>query len=59
MNKRDKVAFMVSCIALLAGLLPMVEGEAGAIIVFWPPVLLYWLYRYLNKDISFLIKKSD
>jgi len=59
MNKRDKVAFMVSCIALLAGLLPMVEGEAGAIIVFWPPVVLYWLYRYLNKDISFLDKKCD
>lgn len=59
MNKKDKIAFLVSCAMLLLGLLPLMEGEAAALIVFWPPVVLYWLYRYLNKDISFIKQRND
>lgn len=59
MNKRDKSAFLVSCLALLAGILPLIDGETGPMIFFWPPVVLYWLYRYLNKDISFLGQGND
>lgn len=58
-NKKDKSAFLFSCLALLAGVLPLIDSETGPLIFFWPPVLLCWLYRYLNKEISFLGQSND
>lgn len=57
MNKKDKVAFMISSIVVLFSLLFAVEGPEGLLLL--PPVALYWLYRYLNKDISFITKHND
>lgn len=53
MNKKDKIAFLISALILFCGILPFLDGEAAGLIL-WAPVAFYWLYRYFNKDISFL-----
>tara|TARA_R100000005_G_scaffold96454_1_gene83494 strand:- start:26672 stop:26860 length:189 start_codon:yes stop_codon:yes gene_type:complete len=58
MSKQDKVAFLVSSILVMLGLfITAEEGPAG--LVLCAPVVLYWLYRYLSGDISFIGKTSD
>ena len=58
MSKRDRIAYVVSCIALLfMGLVSLEEGPAALLIGL--PVLFYWLYRYFNKDISFLDQDKE
>lgn len=55
MESRDKLAFAISSVSLLIGLSGMMIGEEG-FIFFLIGIALYWLYRYLNKDISFINK---
>ena len=58
MSKQDKVAFLVSSILVMLGLfIAAEEGPAGLILC--APVVLYWLYRYLSGDISFMRQGSD
>jgi hypothetical protein len=58
MNTKDKLAFLVSSlIIMLVLLITAEEGPVG--LIFCAPVALYWLYRYFNKDISFIGRKSD
>lgn len=58
MSKQDTVAFLISSILVMLGLFIIVEeGPAGLILC--APVVLYWLYRYLSGDISFIGKTSD
>lgn len=53
MNRKDRVAFVISSIVVFLGLFMLVEeGPEGLLLL--PPVALYWLYKYLNNDISFL-----
>ncbi|MEX0828014.1 MAG: hypothetical protein WD005_03580 [Haliea sp.] len=48
MNKKDKVAFLVSSIVVMLGLfMTAEEGPAGLILC--APVVLYWLYRYFQQ----------
>jgi hypothetical protein len=58
MDLRDKKAFAISSILVLVAIAGMIEGGAEslgfALIII--VVALYWVYRYLNKDISFINK---
>ncbi|MDO8861004.1 hypothetical protein Q6D67_04750 [Haliea sp. E1-2-M8] len=57
MNKKDRVAFVVSSIVVLLSLFILAEeGPEGLLLL--PPVGLYWLYKYLNNDISFIARHN-
>lgn len=63
MSKKDRIAIVVSILYLLFPLLVlMVFGSDGPImaVIFSSPLLVYWGYRFIKNDISFLkIGKKD
>jgi uncharacterized membrane protein len=56
MNKKDRIAVVVTVLALFFGVIFTNVNGAGTI----PPIsallttLLYWAYRFIKNDISFL-----
>jgi len=57
MHKKDRVAFVVSSIVIFFGLFIVAEeGPEGLLLL--PPVAMYWLYRFLNNDISFITRQN-
>lgn len=56
MNKKDRIALVVSA---LYGLLPIsaiMAWEPGGFIATSIPLVIYWGYRFIKNDISFLNK---
>jgi len=57
MSKKDRIAIVVSILYVLFPLAMLIDGVSGApsgAIVFLPPFILYWGYRFIKNDISFL-----
>jgi hypothetical protein len=58
MNKKDRIAVVVSIPWLLFALIaPAGKIEESAIVA--APILIYWAYRFVKNDISFLRVKDD
>lgn len=51
MNKKDRIALVLSTPPLVLGLITLPEGGAGFIFIL--PVFAYWGYRFIKGDISF------
>ena len=58
MTKKDRIAIVVSVIYLLLPISAMVSGAWQEGIIFLLPVLIYWGYRFIKGDISFIGKKD-
>ncbi|NYT73371.1 hypothetical protein HZU72_13150 [Halomonas sp. QX-2] len=57
MNKKDRIAIVVSILYFLFPLAVLFEGSSDAPIaalVFMSPLIAYWGYRFIKNDISFL-----
>lgn len=61
MNKKDRIAVVVSVMYFLLPLAVLAGGhnDAGVgFIVTCVPLILYWAYRFIQNDISFLNVKD-
>jgi len=58
MNKKDRIAIIVTGIPLLFALPMLLQGHEEG---FWItlPILIYWGYRFIQNDISFLKINGD
>jgi hypothetical protein len=54
MTKKDRIAIVITVIYSLLPIRAVVEGEDGILFVLVIPVLLYWGYRFIKNDISFI-----
>ncbi len=57
MNKKDRIAVVISIVYFLFPLGILFDGGNGAPIValiFTSPLIAYWGYRFIKNDISFL-----
>lgn len=59
MNKKDRVAVVITFIFLSIGVFGAAGGKAGVLIATGTPVMLYWGYRFIKNDISFFKVKDD
>lgn len=60
MNKKDRIAVVVSFFYLLFPFLLFLEdGNFSQAIVVALPVILYWGYRFIKGDISFINDLKD
>jgi hypothetical protein len=60
MTKRDRKAIVFTVLSMLLAVvfLPLF-GDGSPFILFGLPVVLYWSYRFIKGDISFLGGKSE
>lgn len=56
MNKKDRIALVISALFFLFPLFFLLIGEIGLMIFWVAPLILYWGYRFIKDDISFLDK---
>jgi len=57
MSKKDRVAIVVSFLYLLFPLAVLLDGASDApiaAIIFLSPLIMYWGYRFIKNDISFI-----
>tara|TARA_R110002020_G_C16256289_1_gene770150 strand:- start:417 stop:599 length:183 start_codon:yes stop_codon:yes gene_type:complete len=57
MTKKDRIAIVVSVIYSLLPIFAMVNGKEEAFLFLFP-VLIYWGYRFIKGDISFIGNKD-
>ena len=63
MNKKDRIAISITIIWLFVFLV-ISSGEILTIIdertlVVFGPIIVYWIFRFVKNDISFLSNKGD
>jgi len=58
MTKKDRIAIVVTVIYSLLPISAMVSGDGEALFFLVIPVLLYWGYRFVKNDISFIGKNN-
>lgn len=61
MNRKDRIAIAISVIYFLVTLVIITNGDdntSRAFIVFSLTIVLYWAYRFIKNDISFLKVKD-
>jgi hypothetical protein len=54
MSKKDRIAIVVSILYLLFPLLVLMNSNGPMAVVILSPLLVYWGYRFIKNDISFL-----
>ncbi len=59
MNKKDRIAVVVSIFYLFLVCLISLGNEDVAVLFFLLFLLSYWGYRFIKNDISFLKVKDD
>jgi len=62
MNKKDRIAIVISIIYFMFSLVASFEDKRDsgiAFIVFSVPLVLYWGYRFIKNNISFINIKED
>lgn len=62
MSKKDRISIVVSVIYFMWPLALLFEGKHNSgihFLVFTIPLILYWGYRFIKNDISFLNVKED
>ncbi|ACN18055.1 conserved hypothetical protein (plasmid) [Desulforapulum autotrophicum HRM2] len=58
MTKKDRIAIVVSIVYAILPLLVLFEEPAAALL-FCLPIILYWGYRFIKNDISFIGNSND
>lgn len=61
MKRKDRIALVVSAVYFFFPLVVMLDNgsEEGAGIFFTLPIVLYWGYRFIKGDISFIKNTED
>ena len=59
MNRKDRIAIVISGIYFLLPLMILFKGKGEGFIILSVPLALYWGYRFIKNDISFLNNKGD
>ena len=55
MTKKDRIAVSISVAWLFLGIMiSIAENDWGPFLVFESPLVIYWGYRFIKNDISFL-----
>ena len=58
MSKKDRKAIAISILYILVPITLMLEGDGSAFILM-APLVIYWGYRFVKNDISFLKTKGE
>lgn len=58
MNKKDRIAVVVSILLTPIGIIWFKDAEAAGLIIL-APLIIYWSYRFIKNDISFLKMKDE
>ena len=58
MNRKDRIAIVVSIFLLPLGIAWFAEAAALGLIIL-APLSIYWAYRFIKNDISFLKVKDE
>lgn len=58
MSRKDRIAVVVSIFVLPLGIAWFKDAEAAGLIIL-VPLSIYWSYRFIKNDISFLKVKDD
>jgi len=62
MSKRDRVAIVISVLVLILGCIILYEiglSLFGALVIIGIILIIYWGYRFIKNDISFLGGNDD
>lgn len=59
MVKKDRIAIVITVIYSLFPLLLLLDGSMEEFVTFLLPIFLYWGYRFIKGDISFLKQKDS
>lgn len=54
MTKKDRIAIVVTVLYSLLPISAIASGAGEALFVLVIPILLYWGYRFIKNDISFI-----
>lgn len=58
MNRKDRIAVVVSIFLMPVGIIWFKDAEAAGLITL-VPLSIYWSYRFIKNDISFLKVKDE
>ena len=58
MNRKDRIAVVVSILLIPIGIVWFKDAEAAGLIIL-APLIIYWAYRFIKNDISFLKVKDE
>ena len=59
MVKKDRIAIVITVIYSLFPILLLLDGSMEEFVIFLLPIFLYWGYRFIKGDISFLKQKDS
>lgn len=59
MVKKDRIAIVITVIYSLFPLVLLLDGSMEEFVTFLLPIFLYWGYRFIKGDISFLKQKDS
>ena len=59
MSKKDRIALVISAIYMLFPITVLFGGKPDAVVIVILPLLIYWGYRFIKNDISFLNNKGN
>jgi len=54
MNKKDRIAIVVSFVYMFFPLILIAAKDLPTALMFTLPVVIYWGYRFIKGDISFI-----
>ena len=54
MTKKDRIAIVLTIPCLIGSILSLIDGYTEDAAVFLAPVVVYWGYRFIKGDISFM-----
>ena len=58
MNRKDRIAVVVSILLTPVGIIWFKDAEAAGLIIL-APLSIYWSYRFIKNDISLLKMKDE
>lgn len=59
MIKKDRIAIVVSAVYALFPFFLLLIGEIGMFVSYLVPIFIYWGYRFIKNDISFIKQETD
>lgn len=59
MIKKDRIAIVVSAVYALFPLFLLLIGEIGMFVSYLAPIFIYWGYRFIKNDISFIKQEPE
>lgn len=59
MNKKDRIAVVITALYFLIPLGNVLNGEPMAALMTFAPIIIYWGFRFIRNDISFIGENND